>query len=206
MPKLKDLTGQRFGILTVIGRDNTYMPNRRGSRIKWIVRCDCGKEKSVFGINLVRSEKFASAATKSCGCRLNSTYKIIFKNKRLYRIWNTMLQRCENPKSDAYQNYGGRGIKVCERWHDYRLFHQDVIEGYQSHLTIDRIDNDGHYQPGNTQWSTRKIQNRHNRHTVLNEDDVIFIRQSIMTTAQIARMLQVSYSVVHSARKYKSWV
>lgn len=201
MPNLKDLTGQRFGILTVLRIDS----DNKSKRLKWICRCDCGKEKSIFGINLNRSEKYASAATRSCGCRQNSKWKLHNRINRLYRIWNAMLQRCENKKSDAYINYGARGIKVCHRWHDYRLFHQDVIEGYEPHLTIDRIDNDGHYEPGNIQWSTRKIQNRHNRHTRLTQEDVDFIRQSIMQTSQLARMFKVSSGAVSSARKYKSW-
>lgn len=204
MTKLKDLTGQRFGILTVLRVDET---TRGGiGRIKWVVRCDCGVEKSVFAINLNRSEKHARAATKSCGCRKNSEWKIHKRINRLYRIWNSMIQRCDNPKCEAYPNYGGRGIKVCVRWYDYRNFHDDVIEGYADNLTIDRIDNDGHYQPGNTQWATRKVQNRHNRHTRLTEDDVAFIRGSIMPTTQIARMLKVSYGAVSCARRYKTWV
>lgn len=201
MPNLKDLTGQRFGILTVLRIDRSTVG--LGGRIKWIVRCDCGTEKAVLANNLSKTHR--PSATKSCGCRLNSDHKIPFKNKRLYQIWNQMIQRCENSNNDAYMNYGGRGIKVCGRWHDYRLFHVDVIEGYEPHLTIDRIDNDGHYEPGNTQWVTRTVQNRHNRHTVLTQDDVDFIRQSIMPTAQLARMLKVCYSTVRSARYYKSW-
>lgn len=205
MSQIKNLTGQRFGILTVLRIDESSRGKGVKTRIKWIVRCDCGVEKSVFAINLNRPNKFASAATKSCGCRKNSTWKLHNRNNRLYHIWNAMIQRCDNPKNDAYANYGGRGIKVCARWYDYRKFQEDVIEGYVDNLTIDRINNDGHYEPGNIQWSTRKVQNRHNRHTVLTEEDVAYIRGSIMTTAHLARMLKVSYGAVSAARRYKSW-
>jgi hypothetical protein len=201
MSQIKNLTGQRFGILTALRIDEA---SRGKGRLKWIVKCDCGSpEKSVYAINLSRTNKYA--ATKSCGCKTNSTWKLHNRNNRLYCIWNAMIQRCDNPKCKAYPNYGGRGIKVCDRWYDYRKFHEDVIEGYADHLTIDRIENDGHYQPGNIQWSTRTVQNRHNRHTVLTQDDVDFIRQSILPTAQIARMLKVAYGTVASARNYKSW-
>lgn len=87
------------------------------------------------------------------------------KNTRLYRIWLQMKNRCFNIRTNRYKDYGGRGITVCDEWkNDFTKFYDwSILNGYQENLTIDRIDNDGNYEPSNCRWVTVKIQNRNSR-------------------------------------------
>ena len=172
-----DLTDQHFGRLIAlypVGKDNF-------GRIVWHCKCDCSNAVNVAGSMLVNSH------TKSCGCLHKEITTMIFtktncsacncpiteKNDtnalctycyRIYTCWNNMKDRCYNPNCDSYKNYGGRGITVCWDWRDqFILFYQWAISnGYQSHLTIDRINNDGDYEPPNCRWATM-LEQRHNQ-------------------------------------------
>jgi hypothetical protein len=144
----KDMRGQRFGMLTVDRLSHTD-----GKNTYWIVRCDCGGEKPVQRAALV------TGAQTSCGCnRGHATHGM--EGTKVYGIWSSMKARCQNPNHAKYADYGGRGIKVCERWQKFENFYADMGEPAG---VLDRIDNEGHYAPGNCRWTTWSISNTNKR-------------------------------------------
>ena len=164
MSTVKDLTGQRFGRLTVIGREGATAQRLA----TWRCRCDCGNECVVSRTCLIQSR------TRSCGClnierikeRRTSHQKI---HTRLYKVWANMIQRCTNTKHNRYHRYGGRGISVCDEWrNNFQAFYDwAMANGYDENAprgccTIDRIDNDKGYSPDNCRWGDMKVQ-RHNQ-------------------------------------------
>lgn len=151
--KLKDLTGKRFGRLTVLRKAT----GEQYKRVHWECICDCGNTCIVAGNNLGRS-------TNSCGCletesRVTSNTKHGQRNSRIYYIWCSMKQRCNNPKCESFQHYGGKGISYCKEWETFENFYKWAIaNGYNDSLSIDRIDNSKNYSPENCRWVTMKVQ------------------------------------------------
>lgn len=150
MPKPIDLTGQRFGRLRVIGQARSKIAKNGYPIRMWHCKCDCGATLEVMGISL------RSGNTKSCGCYQKDRARDI-KTKhgghgeRLYSIWGNIKTRCLNPNVPAYKDYGGRGITICQEWlESYEAFRNWCLNnGYKDTLTIERIDVNKGYEPGN---------------------------------------------------------
>ena len=166
--KFIDLTGQRFGRLTVLERAQNI-----GKDIAWLCQCDCRKQSVVLGNSLRRG------ISKSCGCLRDemvsdrftkhgaTRYEKTHPDYRLYSIWSAMIFRCYNPNAACYQRYGGAGITVCDDWlHSFETFRcWAKTNGYDDALSIDRIDGKKGYSPENCRWATPLQQTRNRKST-----------------------------------------
>lgn len=165
-PQFKNRVGQRFGRLLVI--QQAECPSSRSRRTTfWRCRCDCGN------IVDISSDSLRRGSTQSCGClrkemlaQRNKSHGM--RDNALYSTWSGMIQRCTDTNTDKYPVYGGRGIRVCAEWRrDFKLFHDYVsqLSDYgKKGYTLDRIDNDGNYEPGNIRWASPATQAR-NQHS-----------------------------------------
>lgn len=145
----KDLRGKKFGKLVVL-----FFDEASGRRHRWICRCECGDITSVFGEHLLSGHN----SGRKCVHARHGMCKSL-----CYKIWNGVIQRCTNTRNNAFGRYGGRGILVCPRWRKFENFLADMGDPPTPQHSIDRIDNDGNYEPGNCRWATEFEQKRNTR-------------------------------------------
>lgn len=159
---LKHIVGERFGRLVVVCFSHT-----KNEAAHWYCRCDCGGESIVRGYSLRHR-------TKSCGClhreasaaTCRSFTKHGLHGTRIYRIWNGMKTRCTSPRHNRWHVYGGRGIAICPGWSTIESFMKWALSsGYADHLSIDRINPNGNYEPSNCRWATDKEQQGNRRNS-----------------------------------------
>lgn len=186
----KNLVGQRFGKLKVI-----KLASIKKQQQIWLCKCDCGNFTEVPTVYLTHGD------TKSCGCwKKERMMKHGYSATKLYSVYQSIKQRCLNPKAQEYERYGGRGISICESWrNDFLAFRAWALSnGYKENegLTIDRINNDGDYSPDNCRWATRKQQadNRSTNHYLRRGNEV-------HTIGQWAKILNVSLNTVYRKAK-----
>lgn len=186
---LIDITGQRFGLLVALSRDGAGQPTR------WRFRCDCGNTISARGSAVTHGTK------RHCGCRLSEVRSSQAKRHGAavggrptpeYRAWVNMKYRCDNPRGPSYANYGARGIDVCARWRaSFEAFHEDMGPRPPG-TSLDRINTNGNYEPGNCRWATPRQQSSNTRANVV----VVHDGQS-MVLMDFAKLVGVSYSNLH---------
>lgn len=168
MTKHRQLSGTVIGSWTV----ESKAPRQR-SASAWYCRCVCGVTRVVLEISLV------NGASLSCGCmpRTRPALSVsTLEQEPGYRAWVSMRRRCNSPTDRAYPRYGGKGIRVCLRWDDFRTFQADIGPRPSPKHSIDRIDNEGDYEPSNCRWATPKEQSRNTRQNiaVVRSDGVLF--------------------------------
>ena len=188
-----DLTGQRFGQLTVLYR----VENNDRGEIQWLCHCDCGND------TIVTSGHLRSGGTKSCGCLYKRKPKYDGEGSYdpMYPTWNNMINRCNNPNSNRYDDYGGRGITVCDEWLDFNNFRNWANETKTDEtLTLDRLNNDLGYSPDNCRWATAKEQNSNKRNNLLFE-----LNGEICTLKEWCRRFNVNYLTIYSRIYRDGW-
>jgi hypothetical protein len=190
MPAKSHLEGQRFGRLLVI--------QRSAINAEWICQCKCGIIKSIPTHNLL------GGTTQSCGClqreRASAANKTHGKSRTPeYNTWSLVIGRCENPHNACFSYYGGRGIKMCRRWrHSFETFLADMGPRPSSVHTLDRINNDGDYEPQNCRWATRTQQSRNQRNNHLIE-----FKGRLAPVAELAAEQGLSPDLVYDRLKAK---
>jgi hypothetical protein len=162
MPGFVDITGQRFGRLIVL----SLAGQAKDGRFRWLCQCDCGAR------TVVRGPKLRSKRTRSCGClkldrdaAKNPHFKHGLSHSPEHRCWVAMIQRCQNQNAKSYKDYGGRGIKVCKRWHHFETFLSDMGRRPPGRYSIERIDNERGYTPSNCKWIPLRDQAKNRRTT-----------------------------------------
>lgn len=201
MSNLIDLTGQKFGRLTVINRaENVVLPCGQ-QKTRWLCHCDCGNEIIVISDGLKRGH------TRSCGC-LNQETRIIANTKhglrrtRIYKTWESMKARCYNKNDEKYPRYGARGIIVCDEWrNDFQTFYDWAMShGYRNDLQIDRIDNNGNYCPENCRWVNR-ITQANNK----SNNQFITYKGETKTIAEWSRERGIKYETLRQRLNRYNW-
>lgn len=193
--RYNNLIGNKYGRLTVIKDDGVINDKRY-----YLCKCECGNQVSI------RSDSLISGRTRSCGCLAveagENSRKHGMSNTRLYRIYRKMKERCYKKKSLKYYRYGARGITICDEWlNDFESFKNWALEnGYQDTLSIDRINNDGNYEPANCRWATNKEQSNNTcRNRYLEYQGVI------KTLTQWCELYNLNYNTVRGwLRKNKT--
>lgn len=177
---MKNYIGNKFGKLLII---NQY---REGMYWFCGVRCDCGRMKNKVYLTMLKAGK-----SRSCGC---ARRRFRHENLSLYYVWAKMKSRCSNKNDDSFKDYGGRGIRVCERWLSYENFFKDMYPRPIGH-SLNRVDNNGNYEPSNCEWATDLEQQNNKRNNVIFEGK---------TMAQWARTNNIDRRVIYERLK-RGW-
>ena len=192
MGHLIDLSGQKFGRLTVLRMSEKRTASHGGI---CVCQCDCGTIKEIPSLAL------KTGAVVSCGCynrevnlkRLTKHgHNLHIKKSLTYKSWDKMIQRCCNPNTFEYKYYGARGVTVCDRWRDFTCFLEDMGERPAKEYSIDRINCKGNYEPGNCRWADRKTQCNNTRRNIYYE-----YNGERKTIAELARIAGVKYDTMY---------
>lgn len=184
---MKDISGMKYGKLVAVKSDG----KGHGGRTRWLCKCDCGGFGYYYKNNLDHGRNH-------CGCEANTKPNLQhgMRNHELYGVWNSMINRCENTKNKDYPEYGGRGIRVCKRWHDVCAFIEDMHPRPKG-ASIDRIDVNGDYEPTNCRWADNKAQR-------WNQRKPCKIFPSGMSVSQLAKHQKIKVATIRM-RMHRGW-
>ena len=188
---LENIVGRRFGKLVVV-EFLGYRWHSKNYASTWKCQCDCGSER------IVKRPSLISGVIKSCGC-LNGRIRHRGFGTPEYKIWSGMRQRCKYPRDPGFKNYGARGISVCERWDDFAAFLADMGQRPSADHSIDRINNEGNYEPSNCRWATAAEQNANTR-----ANHLITFKGETLPLTHWARRTQLSRSTIFNRLK-RGW-
>ena len=185
---MKDLTGKKFNSWLVLKEVDRDIRNKR----VWECSCECGDIYNITQGNLTSNK------SKMCrNCSLERRKELPKKeDHRLYSTWKSMKSRCNNPNVWCYYLYGGRGIKICDRWNNFDLFIEDMGDSFIEGLTLDRIDSNGNYCPENCRWATKEEQSN-NKQDSLN----LLFEGGYYTEAQLARKTGINRTTIQQRRR-----
>jgi hypothetical protein len=193
--KTNDLTGRRFGRLTVLEISDKHIKPSGQKCNMWKCKCDCGVIKTVWATSL------SSGETLSCGClrdeksiEASTTHGLSKFEHAEYKTWLSMKSRCNNQNNNDYKNYGGRGIKVCDKWSGemgFKNFIDDMGKRPGSNYSLDRINVDGNYEPTNCKWSTKIEQNQNKRTSI-----IVIYNGTDINLMELARTLDINYATL----------
>jgi hypothetical protein len=155
MTNITDLTDARFCALVVQFKTRDRRGPAGNRSPQWCCRCDCGAQVTV------PEDSLLSRRVTSCGCQ--GPAPIESTSHPLHKTWTNMIRRCYVESCPAYPHYGGRGIRVCDRWVDFSAFVMDMGKKPDPSYSLDRIDNNGHYEPSNCRWASSYVQSRNTR-------------------------------------------
>jgi hypothetical protein len=189
-----NLAGKTFGVITILSEFEV----QANGGCKWKYRCLCGREGWAWAEVIKRNPDMSCKECRKD--RIGFAQTIHGKRyTRKYKVWRSMLDRCELPTCKSFKDYGGRGIRVCERWHDFKLFDHDVPDPPSPGLMIDRKDNNGHYEPGNVKWST-PIESMNNRRC----NRQLTFQGQTHTWSEWSRLLGIDKTTIRK-RALKGW-
>lgn len=192
-----EIIGKRFGRLTVLPE---IQERKNNSMRKYLCRCDCGNYTWVTSTNLT------SGNTRSCGCLSKEMIHTLSRKHgmsqtRIYNIWRKMISRCEKEYDNCYKRYGAVGISVCEEWHNFENFYKWSMEnGYNDHMTIDRINGQGNYEPSNCRWVSYKVQANN-----LKTNIIVEYKGEQKTLSQWADDYGIPYKTLHQRYRINHW-
>lgn len=195
MPRIIDLTGEKFGKWEVLKRNGSL-----NGKPSWLCRCECGTIRVVSGSNL------RMGSSRNCGCVRSE--KIEERNTthgrsetRLYKIWCGVKERTTNPKNPAYKWYGGRGVSMCTEWQDFSTFQKWAdCNGYGPQLSLDRINNNGNYEPNNCRWATPIQQSNNTR-----KNNLLTYNGETHTVSEWARLTGIGRSTISNRINRDGW-
>jgi hypothetical protein len=203
--KAANMIGEKYGKLTIISRDYNVFDKKNSW---WKCECECGIVKSYSRKDLIKKK----GGVKSCGCSQHeSKLKYRSSNSIEYECWQGMKSRCYNKNRPGYKNYGGRGIIICDRWlNSFDNFFEDMGAKPYPEASIERIDNDGNYEPLNCKWGSKKEQNRNRRYNVISSkqvaDDIRTLYKSgNYTQKELSNLYNCEESIIWQIINNYSW-